>query len=98
MTIELATFLSMLGVVNVGNGGPKWSIGGPVASIPPLMPHSMQPPKGLSYSHNFYEGDGSPTRSDVYRVGQSYKLDLYLFQELVDLADDPYTHNYNDLD
>ena len=97
MGVDLATVLSTLGAITSGNGL-KWSIGGPTPSVPALIPILQRQPQGISFSHNIYEGDGSPTRGDLYRFGNAYKLQIEQFQQLVDWADDPYNFNYNNLD
>ncbi|XP_044724545.1 peroxidase, family 2 domain-containing protein [Hirsutella rhossiliensis] len=42
-------------------------------------------PRGISFSHNKYEADCSPTRGDYFQYGgNAYKLQLSQFQELYD--------------
>lgn len=41
-------------------------------------------PQGISGSHNKYESDTSPTRPDLWLAGQSYNLEVPLFQKYYD--------------
>lgn len=64
MGVDLATVLSVYGAVIDGNLE-SWSIGGPSPYVQtPLGLGGI--PQGISGSHNKYEGDGSPTRGDLY--------------------------------
>ncbi len=46
-------------------------------------------PQGLDGSHNFIESDSSPTRGDLYQIGNNYLVQLPNFMELYNLVDDP---------
>lgn len=51
----------------VAGDGISWSMGGPPDSgLASLAPGLLGAPKGISFSHNEYEGDGSATRNDFY--------------------------------
>lgn len=66
MGIDLATLLSMYGAVSTGNLV-SWSMGGPSDGLSLLGLDVLRKPQGISYSHNVYENDGSPTRGDLYQ-------------------------------
>ncbi|PQE18747.1 hypothetical protein CJF32_00006490 [Rutstroemia sp. NJR-2017a WRK4] len=86
MSLDLGLFLGIYGSVFDGNllG---YSIGGPTSNnalpLSNLLGLTGQP-QGLSGSHNKYESDTSPTRPDLYLAGQSYDLDLELFEQYYD--------------
>ncbi|KAG8786643.1 hypothetical protein FRC12_016428 [Ceratobasidium sp. 428] len=92
MGLDLATFLSAY-----ANGNPltlQWSIGGspPGLYLPPLL----SAPKGLSGSHNKYEGDSSPGRGDAYlHNGDSSSLQIDNFKALYNLQPEGPSSNYN---
>ena len=66
MGIDVSSVFAVYGAVTAGDGL-TWSIGGPPDSaISPLLPGLLGKPKGISFSHNEYEGDGSATRDDFY--------------------------------
>jgi hypothetical protein len=66
MGLDLGAFLAAYGAV-VSGDLTSWSIGGPPSSsILGLSGGLLSPPKGISNSHNIYEGDASPTRGDLY--------------------------------
>jgi hypothetical protein len=51
------------------------------------MPPLLTAPSGLSGTHNKYEGDASPTRSDAYtNNGDASSLNLDYFKHLYDLV------------
>lgn len=82
MGLDLAGFLAVYGAVADGNVA-SWSIGGPDPRVQiPL--NLLGEPQGISGSHNKYESDVSPTRGDLYQVGNDYKLQLDRFQYLFD--------------
>lgn len=55
---DLATFLSVIGIVQAGDVGTlTWSIGGPYTGS--LLSLLGGEPQGISYSHNKYEADAS---------------------------------------
>lgn len=69
MGLDLAGFLAIYGAVMDGDLK-SWSIGGP------------PPPQGISYSHNKYEADVSPTRGDLYQYGDDYHVQVPQFEAL----------------
>ncbi|KXL42991.1 hypothetical protein M433DRAFT_156311 [Acidomyces richmondensis BFW] len=81
MGIDLATFLAVYGAV-VDGTLTSWSIDG--------GEHT-----GIGGSHNNYEGDNSPLKSDLNQYGSNQKLILEQFQTLYDLQPDASTANYN---
>ncbi|KAJ1307950.1 hypothetical protein OPQ81_002027 [Rhizoctonia solani] len=85
MGIDIATALST--IATVFDGDPlalEWSIGGPPGG--PVLPPLLSAPQGLSGSHNKYEGDSSPTRSDAYmNNGDASTMNLGYFKQLYDL-------------
>ena len=94
MGLDLATFLSVYGAVMDGDLT-SWSIGGPPPSG--LVSGLLSQPRGISYSHNKYESDVSPTRGDLYIYGNDYTLQLPQFKGLYDkqanVADDQANYN-----
>ncbi|PHH66061.1 hypothetical protein CDD81_586 [Ophiocordyceps australis] len=46
-------------------------------------------PRGLSFTHNIFEVDASPTRGDFYSTGNGYKLQLENFKSLYDAPQGP---------
>ncbi|RMY25760.1 hypothetical protein D0867_00502 [Hortaea werneckii] len=89
MGYDLGALLAIYSAALDGNLG-TFSIGGPTHSL--LGLNLLGTPKGLSGSHNVFEGDASPTRGDLYVVGDDYSLQIDRFQELWDLGkeDDNY--------
>lgn len=89
MGVDLATVLAVYGAAVDGNGL-SWSIGGPDSRVGLL--DLLGKPQGISGSHNKYEGDGSPTRCDLYQCGNDVDLNMDQFQALYDLGkkDDNY--------
>lgn len=63
MGYDLAAGLAIYSAAFDGNLG-TFSIGGPSYSL--LGLDLLGTPKGLSGSHNVFEGDNSPTRGDLY--------------------------------
>ncbi|KAJ5054164.1 uncharacterized protein L3040_000446 [Drepanopeziza brunnea f. sp. 'multigermtubi'] len=82
MDIPLSTVLATIGVALTGDVlGGTWSIGGPYSAG--LLGSLLSSPKGLSYSHNLYETDGSVTRADAYmNNGDSSTLQMDRFMAL----------------
>jgi hypothetical protein len=79
----LAGFLSLLGSLIDGDGT-SWSIGGtPPPGVGGPLAHFG---KGISGSHNKYEGDASPTRPDLYEEGNDYKTKANQFQDMIDAS------------
>ncbi|CAE6424652.1 unnamed protein product [Rhizoctonia solani] len=91
MGIEISTVLSTIATIFDGNPiTTEWSIGGSPGA--PVLPPLLSAPQGLSGSHNKYEGDSSPTRSDAYmNNGDVTTMNLAYFKQLYDLLpeDDP---------
>jgi len=77
---DIAEFLAVYGGVFDGNLL-SYSIGGPTPSLLGLGGLLGQP-RGLSGSHNNYEGDNSPVRGDLYQYGNGYLVQLRFFKEL----------------
>ncbi|KAK5118162.1 hypothetical protein LTR85_008142 [Meristemomyces frigidus] len=88
MAVDMSSILAVYGAVFDGDLL-EWSIGGPDSLVSLLG--LLGEPQGISGSHNKYEGDGSPTRGDLYH-GNDYLLQMSQFQALYDLgkADDIY--------
>ncbi|KAM0798671.1 hypothetical protein BDR22DRAFT_881597 [Usnea florida] len=87
MGIDLGQFLAVYGTLFDGDAvslDPGYSIGGPATSEEILGLGLLGTPSGLSGSHNNYEADTSPTRGDLYVVGNDYLLQVERFQEYYD--------------
>ncbi|KAF2768754.1 Cloroperoxidase [Teratosphaeria nubilosa] len=83
---SIALFLAAYGAV-VSGDLTQWSIGGPDARVAaPLGLGLLGQPQGISGSHNKYEGDASPTRGDLYQVGNDYLLQMNQWQDLFDVG------------
>ncbi|KAF7938508.1 uncharacterized protein EAE98_000846 [Botrytis deweyae] len=86
MSLDLGTFLAVFGAVFDGNLL-SWSIGGPTPKVGLPLGNLLGltgTPRGISGSHNKYESDTSPTRPDLWLAGQSYNLEIPLFQKYYD--------------
>ena len=70
MGYDLGALLAIYSAALDGNLG-TFSIGGPSHSL--LGLDLFGTPKGLSGSHNVFEGDASPTRGDLYVVYVHYR-------------------------
>lgn len=83
MGLNLALFLSVYGGVIDGDVK-SWSIGG----TPSLAQGGVTGilGNGLIGSHNKYEGDGSPTRADLYQGGNNWMTVTEQFQDLVNAS------------
>ncbi|KAI0201210.1 hypothetical protein F4808DRAFT_469865 [Astrocystis sublimbata] len=86
MSIDLGGFLAVYGTVLDGNPlslNPGFSIGGPSQHSQDILNGLglLGTPTGLSGSHNKYESDVSPTRGDLYVVGNSYHVQRDRFIE-----------------
>ncbi|MCJ1451366.1 hypothetical protein MMC28_001702 [Mycoblastus sanguinarius] len=92
MALDLGTFLATYGTLFDGDAvslTPGYSIGGPTASEAILGGLGiLGTPTGLSGSHNNYESDASPTRGDLYVVGNDYLLQVDQFQQYYDALPD----------
>jgi len=76
----LAGFLAIYGGVIDGDGF-AWSMAG-TPSLAQGGPTGVLG-HGLTGSHNKYEGDGSPTRPDLYEAGNDYETVASQFQDLI---------------
>lgn len=83
MGLDLGLFLATYGAL-VDGDLTSWSIGGPTGLLGSIA--GLGTPQGISGSHNKYEGDGSPTRGDLYQYGNDYKVQVPQFQALYDLG------------
>ncbi|KAB8556610.1 hypothetical protein FH972_025647 [Carpinus fangiana] len=85
MGVDLGGFLAIYGAVFDGDLL-SWSIGGPQpASLVSPLKGILGQPQGISGSHNKYEGDASPTRGDLFMVGDDYSVVLDQFKGLYSL-------------
>ncbi|KAF4120602.1 LOW QUALITY PROTEIN: Peroxidase, family 2 [Geosmithia morbida] len=88
MSIELATVLSVMGTVGVGNPlslDPGFSIGGKSTKVSNVLGNLLGllgVPRGLEGSHNWIEGDSSNTRDDLYVTGDASTMNMDLFNEV----------------
>ena len=64
---DLAFNLATIGVVEAGDGI-HFSIGGPPGPGLPVVSGLLGQPRGISNSHNRFEGDASPARGDLYQL------------------------------
>lgn len=64
---DIAFGLAALAAVEAGDGN-HFSIGGPAGKGLPIVSGLLGQPRGISNSHNRFEGDGSPTRGDLYQL------------------------------
>ncbi|CAE6534056.1 unnamed protein product [Rhizoctonia solani] len=85
MGVDIATLLSVIATVFDGNPLTlEWSIGGSPGGL--VLPPLLSAPQGLSGSHNKYEGDSSPTRSDAYmNNGDVSTMNFAYFKQLYDM-------------
>ncbi|KAK8190392.1 Chloroperoxidase [Phyllosticta capitalensis] len=94
MGIELATVLGVMGTVWTGNPlslNPGFSIGGPNSETDNLLDNLgglLGTPRGLQGSHNWIESDASLTRNDLYMTGDSWTMNMTLFEEFYNMADE----------
>ncbi|XP_018899517.2 uncharacterized protein [Bemisia tabaci] len=82
---DLGLILGMAGIGYAGNLR-SVSIGGPSDEV---SAGPFPTPQGLSYSHNKFELDSSPTRGDLYMYGDAAKLQLSQFKDLLDMGKGP---------
>ncbi|CAN9089997.1 unnamed protein product [Alternaria alternata] len=89
MGLDLSGFLAVYSAVMAGDltsfsigGKPKSGglLGGVTSSL-----GLLGEPQGLSASHNRFEVDGSPTRSDLYSTGDPVSLNLSYFEQLLSM-------------
>lgn len=66
---DIGGFFGTYGAFSAGDGV-KWSIGGPPSGglLSDAFPGFFGTPKGISFSHNEYESDGSAARGDLYQL------------------------------
>lgn len=64
---DIAAGLAAVGAVEAGDGN-HFSIGGPPGPGLPIVGGLLGQPRGISNSHNRFEGDASPTRGDLYQL------------------------------
>ena len=64
---DIAVALATFGAVEAGDGN-HFSIGGPPGIGLPIASGLLGQPRGISNSHNRFEGDASPTRGDLYQL------------------------------
>jgi len=83
MGVDLAGFLAVLGALIDSGDLTSWSLGGTPG---PQFSIAAQNGHGLIGSHNKYEGDGSPTRPDLYEYGNNYIPMADNFQGLIDYS------------
>ena len=81
MARDLGGFLALYGAIVDGNGA-GWSIGG--------VPHT-----GILGSHNNYETDSSPLKSDLSQYGSNTRLIMSQFKSLYNRQPNAATANYN---
>jgi len=81
MAVDLGGFLAFFGAIVDGDGS-QWSIEG--------VPHT-----GIAGSHNDYEGDSSPLKSDLNQYGSNERLIMSQFYTLYNMQPDASTANYN---
>ena len=93
MGIEIATILSVMGLVWTGNPlslNPSFSIAGPDSRVENLLDNVLGllgTPQGISFSHNLIEADSSPTRDDLYMTGDPVTMNLDKFEDLYAMAE-----------
>ncbi|KAF2994254.1 hypothetical protein E8E13_001492 [Curvularia kusanoi] len=96
MGIDLALILGIMGTVWTGNPlslSPGFSIGGTrnnqgADNILGNVLGLLGDPRGLQGSHNWIESDSSLTRNDLYVTGNSWTMNMTLFREFHDRADE----------
>lgn len=101
MGLELATILSTMGTVFVGNPlslNPGFSIGdtsGGSQNILGNLVGLLGTPRGLNGSHNIIEGDSSNTRADLYVTGDASTMVMDQFQSLYDMSSGEGDYNFD---
>lgn len=90
MGLDIATLLSVMGTVLVGNPlstNPGFSIGSTDPGAQNLLDNVfglLGTPRGLNGSHNIIESDSSGTRSDLYMTGDASTMNMAQFKTLYD--------------
>ncbi|KAF2824766.1 Cloroperoxidase [Ophiobolus disseminans] len=96
MGLELSLILGVMGTVWTGNPlslDPGFSIGGTATgagtdNILGNLLGLVGKPRGLQGSHNWIESDSSLTRDDVYVTGDAWTMNMTLFRDIYDRADE----------
>ncbi|KAK7705981.1 hypothetical protein SLS57_009898 [Botryosphaeria dothidea] len=96
MGIELSLILGVMGTVWTGNPlsvDPGFSIGGTSPgdgsdNILGNLVGLLGDPRGLQGSHNWIESDSSLTRDDLYVTGDAWTMNMTLFRDIYDRAED----------
>lgn len=96
MEVELALILAIMGTVWTGNPlalDPGFSIGGTVPgdgsdNLLGNLVGLLGDPRGLQGSHNWIESDSSLTRDDLYVTGNAWTMNMTLFRDFHDRADE----------
>lgn len=96
MGTELALILGVMGTVWTGNPlalDPGFSIGGPPTGLGSQnllgnLVGLLGKPRGLHGSHNWIESDSSLTRDDLYVTGNAWTMNMTLFRDFHDRADE----------
>ncbi|KAH7397234.1 Chloroperoxidase [Pyrenochaeta sp. MPI-SDFR-AT-0127] len=96
MNLDLALILGIMGTVWTGNPlslNPGFSIGGTVPgnennNLLGNVLGLLGTPRGLQGSHNWIESDSSLTRDDLYVTGDAWTMNMTLFRDLYDRADE----------
>lgn len=101
MGLDLATILSVMGTVFVGNPlslNPGFSIGGPASGAQNILGNVfglLGTPRGLNGSHNIIEGDSSNTRGDLYVMGDASTMVLEQFRSFYDMSTEDGDYNFD---
>nr|DAD54583.1 TPA_asm: putative aromatic peroxidase [Fusarium equiseti] len=101
MGIDLATILTTMGVVFVGNPlslNPGFSIGSTPKGNDNILGNLvglLGKPRGLVGSHNIIEGDSSNTRADLYVTGDASTMAMDQFESFYDMASDEGTYDFD---
>jgi hypothetical protein len=94
MGLELSLILGIMGTVWTGNPlslNPGFSIGGPAGESSNILGNLLGlvgKPRGLQGAHNWLESDASLTRNDLYVTGDAVTMNMTLFQDFHDRADE----------
>ncbi|KAL1649395.1 hypothetical protein SLS61_006503 [Didymella pomorum] len=96
MGLDLGLILGVMGTVWTGNPlslDPGFSIGGTAAgdgsdNILSNLVSVLGNPRGLQGSHNWIESDASLTRDDLYVTGDAWTMNMTLFRDIYNRADE----------